>query len=311
MAHFTSRRNRMAYWFLAPTVLGMAFVHVLPIVQGIWLSFLAARKSNLQLYLDAPLPDNGLFGNYKDVLFNSSSALHAGMADAVRNTFWYALLVTLGTSVFGLMGALLLHRAFRGRSLARTLLLFPWVVPTYVVGLLWGFMWQQDTGIVNIVLHDWLHLISYRPVWLLGPNTLWAIIIPTIWRFWPYSMLLLLAGLQNIPHEVYEAADLDGATVWQKFRRITMPLLSPVWSLLLLNGLIFNVYSFNIVIMMFGNGAGFPGRYGDLLMTAIFRNSFQMWDFGHGAAMSVLLMLGMIALVVVWYRIFRNDLTNE
>jgi len=80
---------------------------------------------------------------------------------------------------------------------------------------------------------------------------------------------------------------------------------------LLLNGLIFNVYSFNIVIMMFGNGAGFPGRYGDLLMTAIFRNSFQMWDFGHGAAMSVLLMLGMIALVVVWYRIFRNDLTNE
>lgn len=302
------RKNRMAYWFLAPTVAGMVFVHLLPIVQGIWLSFLASRKDNLILYLKAPLPDNGVLGNYKDVLFDPHSPLHAGMMDAVRNTFWYALLVTLGTTLAGLFGALLLNRKFAGRSVARTLFLFPWIVPTYVVGLLWGFMWQQENGIVNILLHDWLHLLSSKPQWLLGPNTLWAIIIPTIWRFWPYSMLMLLAGLQNIPGEVYEAAEIDGASAWQKFRHITFPLLRPVWSVLLLNGMLFNVYSFNIVIMMFGNGAGFPGKNGDLMMTAIFRNSFQMWDFGHGAAMSVLLMIAMLSLVVAWYRIFRKDL---
>jgi multiple sugar transport system permease protein len=235
--------------------------------------------------------------------------LQVGMLDAVRNTFWYALIVTLGTSILGLVGAMLLNRHFKGRGLARTLMLFPWIIPTYVVGLLWGFMWQQDSGIVNIVLHDWLHLVSEKPQWLLGPNTLWAIILPTIWRFWPYSMLMLLAGLQNIPQDIYEAASLDGAGAWMKFRQITLPLLAPVWSVLILNGMIFNVYSFNIVIMMFGNGAGFPGKHGDLIMTAIFRNSFQMWDFGHGAAMSVILMVAMIALVVVWYRIFRRDLT--
>ncbi len=307
MGPLERRRSHLAYWFILPTAIGMLLVHLLPLVQGVWLSFLDSRKGNLELYLRAPTPAAGPLGNYYDVLFDPS--LHAGLGDALRNTFWYTILVTLGTSVLGMIGALLLNRTFRGRSAARTLMLFPWVVPTYVVGLLWGFMWQQDTGIVNIVLQG-LHLVSGKPVWLLGPNTLWAIVIPTIWRFWPYSMIMILAGLQSIPHEVYEAADLDGATMWQKFRRITMPLLAPVWAILLLNGLIFNVYSFNIVIMMFGNGSGFPGKYGDLLMTAIFRNSFQMWDFGHGAAMSVLLMIIMLAVVGIWYRIFRRDLEN-
>lgn len=299
-------RSRLAWWFLAPTLVGMLLVHFLPMVQAVWLSFLAARKSNLQLYLRAPLPEGGLLGNYHDVLFDPN--MQVGMLDAVRNTFWYALFVTAGTTILGMIGALLLHREFRGRGLARTLLLFPWIVPTYVVGLLWGFMWQQDSGIVNIVLHDWLHLVDHRPQWLLGPNTLWAIILPTIWRFWPYSMLMLLAGLQNVPKDLLDAAELDGAGPWIRFRQILLPLLTPVWSVLLLNGMLFNVYSFNIVIMMFGNGAGFPGKHGDLIMTAIFRNSFQMWDFGHGAAMSVLLMSVMLVLVVTWYRIFRKDL---
>jgi multiple sugar transport system permease protein len=155
---------------------------------------------------------------------------------------------------------------------------------------------------------DWLGLLDDKPVWLLGTNTLWAIVIPTIWRQWPFSMLMLLAGLQGIPKDIYEAASLDGAGPWKRFTQITWPLLKPVWAILILHGMIFNVYSFNIVIMMFGNGAGFPGKYGDLLMTNIFRNSFQMWDFGSGAATSSLLMLAMVALVFIWFRIFRNSL---
>src|SRR5690606_13833777 len=194
---------------------------------------------------------------------------------------------------------------------ARTLMLFPWIVPTYVVGLLWGFLWQQEVGLINIILVDWLHITDQKPTRLIGPNTMWAIIIPTIWRQWPFSMLMLLAGLQGIPKDVYEAAEIDGANAWHSFRRITWPLLKPVWAILILHGLIFNVYSFNIVIMMFGNGAGFPGKYGDLLMTALFRNSFQMWDFGTGAAMSSLLMLAMMTLVFLWYRIFKDQLSGK
>ncbi|MBU0687522.1 MAG: sugar ABC transporter permease [Candidatus Margulisbacteria bacterium] len=299
----------------------------------------------------------------------------------------------------------MLNRRFRGRALARTLFLFPWIVPTYVTGLLWGFMWQRGVGIINIFLYDVLHihiwaakinpiwnglglgfiiqkfndfigisarglnyistsaplivniflfifalvgpillyfylekkyspqvggiaflvvatylfLISfniqfptqfsteYKAFWLLGTNTIWAIIIPTIWRYWPLSMLMLLAGLQTIPEELYEAAAIDGASPWRRFWMITWPLLKPVWAILILFGLIYNVYSFNIVIMMFGFGAGFPGEWGDLMMTNIFRNSFMQWNFGTGAAASVLLMLVMIVIVNFWMRFYRSS----
>jgi len=302
----TLRKHRVAYLFLLPTLLGMLVLQILPLAQGLYLGFLRSRKDKLLDYLAAPWA--GL-ENYRNVLLNPDSPIRSGLWDALRNTIQYTIAVTIGTLIVGLLAALLVNREFRGRSVARTLMLFPWIVPTYVVGLLWGFMWQKEVGFVNIVLVDWLHLLNFKPTWLIGPNTIWAIIIPTVWRQWPFSMLMLLAGLQNIPRDVYEAAHIDGASPWQSFRHITWPLLRPVWAILLLHGLIFNVYSFNIVIMMFGNGAGFPGKNGDLLMTNIFRNSFQMWDFGSGAAMSSLLMLGMVTVIFVWYRAFKDSLS--
>jgi multiple sugar transport system permease protein len=301
-------RHKVPYLFLLPTVLGMLLLQAAPILQGLYLGFLQSRKDKLLAYLGAPWA--GL-DNFREILFNPASPIRSGLGDAVRNTALYTVFVTIGTIAVGMGMALLVNREFRFRAAARTLMLFPWIVPTYVVGLLWGFLWQKEVGLVNIILVDWLHLFAEKPTWLLGPNTLWAIIIPTIWRQWPFAMLMLLAGLQSIPKDVYEAAEIDGAGPWQAFRRITWPLLKPVWAILILHGLIFNVYSFNIVIMMFGNGSGFPGKHGDLLMTDLFRNSFQMWDFGAGAAMSSLLMLAMMALVFIWYRAFRDQLTGK
>ena len=301
-------KHRVAYLFLLPAALGMFLLQIIPLAQGLYLAFLRSRKEKLLDYLNAPFV--GL-RNFQDILFNPDSPIRSGLWDAVRNTGVYAVAVTLGTLAVGMAAALLVNREFRGRSSARTLMLFPWIVPTYVVGLLWGFLWQQEAGLINIILVDWLHLFHDKPVWLLGGNTLWAIIIPTVWRQWPFSMLMLLAGLQGISKDVYEAAEIDGAGPWKAFRHITWPLLKPVWAILILHGLVFNVYSFNIVIMMFGNGAGYPGKYGDLLMTNIFRNSFQMWDFGSGAAISSLLMLAMITLVFIWYRVFRDQLSAK
>ena len=194
----------------------------------------------------------------------------------------------------------------RGQNIFRALFLFPWVVPTYVTGLLWGFMWQKEIGVINIVLVDWLRLFPSKPFWLLGPNTMWAIIIPTVWRYWPLSMLMLLAGMQSIPDELYEAAEIDGASGWKKFWAITFPMLKPVWAILLLFGLIYNTYSFNIVIMMFGFGAGYPGEWGDLMMTNIFRNTFQQWSFGVGAAASVLLLIVMVVIVNFWFKFYQK-----
>jgi multiple sugar transport system permease protein len=152
-----------------------------------------------------------------------------------------------------------------------------------------------------------IHFSPEKPFWLMGdPRTLAAIIIPTVWRGWPHPMLMLLAGLQTISTDYYEAADIDGANGWTKFWKITLPLLKPVWAILILFGLIFNVYSFNIVVMMFGNGAGFPGEWGDLMMPNIFRNSFQRWDFGAGAAVSFLFMVVMLFIINWWYKFYQK-----
>lgn len=396
------RKHRFAYYFIMPTVTGMLILHFLPIIQGIFMSFLRLNQFTINQYLSAPFIG---FKNYYTILFEAESPIRIGLLDAVRNTVIYSIFVTVGTLTIGTTVSLMLNRRFRGRALARTLFLFPWIVPTYVTGLLWGFMWQRGVGIINIFLYDVLHIhvlagrinpiwnalglsfiiqkfndfisvsnqgmgyisshaplfvnvilfvsvifglfftyfylekkksaqvggitflvlavylflvsfniqfptqfsTQYKAFWLLGTNTIWAIIIPTIWRYWPLSMLMFLAGLQTIPEELYEAASIDGATPWRKFWMITWPLLKPVWAILILFGLIYNVYSFNIVIMMFGFGAGFPGEWGDLMMTNIFRNSFMQWNFGTGAAASVLLMLVMIVVVNFWMRFYRSS----
>lgn len=297
------KQNRIAYVFLLPTLLAMLFLHIFPIMQGIYMSFLELNQFTLSQYLLAPFV--GLDNFYK-VLIDVNSPIRIGLFEAVRNTVIYTLLVTVGTLGVGMVVALMLNRKFFGRSLVRTLFLFPWIIPTYVTGLLWGIMWLKEGGLINVMLVDWLHLLPFKPSWLTGANTIWAIIIPTIWRYWPLSMLMLLAGLQTIPEELYEAADIDGAGPWRKFWMITWPMLQPVWFILILFGLISNTYSFNIVIMMFGFGAGFPGEWGDLMMTNIFRNSFQLWNFGTGAAASVLLLIVMVAIVNVWFRLYKQ-----
>lgn len=298
------KRNKLAYGLITPALIAMIIIHVIPIVSGIMMSFLNLNQFTLKKFLKAPFI--GL-GNYKTVLLDPNSTLRSGFFDAFRNTAIFAIICSILVISIGLLLAVLLNRKFRFQGLARTLLMTPWVVPSFVVGLLWGFMWQQD-GVINKIIVDILHIFPEGTYWLTGPKVLVAIMIPTIWRTVPFVMLMLLAGLQQIPDDYYEAAEIDGANTWQKFRHITLPLLRSVLSVQILNGIINYVYSFNIVAMMFGHGAGFPGKYGDLLMTNINRNSFQIWQFGPGAAATVIVMICVLSLVGVWYKVFQNDL---
>lgn len=309
------KKYKLAYIFMTPAIVALLLLHLIPLLQGFYMSFLRLNQFTISKYLGAPFI--GL-QNYYDALFNPNSPIRMGLFSAARNTFIYAIIVTLATISIGMIVAMMLSRAFRGRSMVRSLFLFPWIVPSFVVGLLWGFMWQKNSGIINIILYDFLHINNWlgflgihfspeKPFWLMGdPRTLAAIIIPTVWRGWPHPMLMLLAGLQTISTDYYEAADIDGANGWTKFWKITLPLLKPVWAILILFGLIFNVYSFNIVVMMFGNGAGFPGEWGDLMMPNIFRNSFQRWDFGAGAAVSFLFMVVMLFVINWWYKFYQK-----
>lgn len=298
------KKNKLAYGLIAPALIAMFIVHLIPIVSGIWMSFLKLNQFTLHQFLGAPFV--GL-ENYTTVLLDPNSTMRSGFLDALRNTAIFAVICSILVIGIGLLLAILLNRKFKFQGLARTLLMTPWVVPSFVVGLLWGFMWQQD-GIINKILVNVFHVIPEGPYWLTGPKVMIAIIIPTIWRTVPFVMLMLLAGLQQIPVDYYEAAEIDGANSWQQFKAITLPLLRSVLSIQILNGIISYVYSFNIVAMMFGHGAGFPGKYGDLLMTNINRNSFQIWQFGPGAAATVIVMICVLGLVALWYKVFQDDL---
>ncbi|WP_337845224.1 sugar ABC transporter permease [Thermus sp.] len=298
------RRYGFAYALVAPALLGMLLVHYGPMIQGIYLAFLDLRLETLRLWLGAPFV--GL-ANFQELLFNPHSTFRAGFLYALRTTFLYTLVVNLLTLGLGLLMAHVLNRSLFLRGLWRSLLLLPWVIPAYVVGLLWGFLWLKD-GMVNHLLVDVLHLLPERPQWLIGPFTFVAITLPAVWRGWPFAMITYLAALQSIPQELYEAARVDGATPWQRFRYVTWPLLRPVTAVLLLYGTIWNFYSFNLVYMMFGHGAGYPGEWGDLLMANLFRNTFGLWRFGLGAAASLMYMLLALLFVLLWYRIYREDL---
>jgi multiple sugar transport system permease protein len=305
------KNYQMAYLLVSPVVFCMFLIHFIPGGLGVYMSFLDLKQSTWLKFLGAPFI--GL-DNYNTLFTSTNNPLATQVQMAARNTFLYAIVTNIGTIGLGLGAALLINREFKGRGIIRSLLLLPWVVPTFVVGLLWGFMFRIDTGIVNTIITDWLHLTgpNDRISWLQNFNVFWAITIPTIWRGYPFTMILLLSGLQTISTEFYEAAQIDGATPWQRFRHITLPLLKPIFAVVTLWGVIGSAYAFNLVSTMFGKGAGFPGEWGDLLQTAVQRNTFNgSLRYGLGSAATTVFMIAMLIFVAIWYRVFRSTLTVE
>ena len=297
-----SSQRRLVAGLVAPAVIFMVLVHLLPAAGGLYLSFKDLNLFTFSRLFDAPWA--GL-DNYRAALFEGDNPLRSGFVGAVQNTAVYTFWTVTGTLGGGLAVALLLNRQMRGIKVVRTLMLTPWIVPSFVVAVLFQFMWQSDVGIVNKVLVDYLGVLGDRPVWLAGDNALWAMIIPSIWRGLPLNMLLFLAALQAIPKELEEAAAIDGAGALRRFRHITLPLLRPLIGIQLLFGVIYSVYQFSIPYVMFGSN---PGPDADLMMTLIVRQSFSNNLFGFGAAASVLLMFVMLVWVLIWYRAFRRDL---
>jgi multiple sugar transport system permease protein len=297
----TWRRNRFAWALVAPALTFMVLVHIVPMLAGVYVGFLKLNTFTLPQLFGAPFIG---FDNFKG-LFQSSNPLHDGFFNAARNTGIYTFTVVVGTIGGGLGVALLLNRSFPGQRVVRTLMLTPWVIPSFVVATLWQFMWQHDAGIINRILVDYTHLLSHKPTWLLGNNTMWAIVIPSIWRGLPLPMLFFMAGLSAMPPELHEAAKIDGAGAWRRFRYITFPLLRPLIGIQLLFGVIYAAYQFAIPYIMLGSD---PGPRADLLMTLIVRQAFDNSLYGYGAAISTLLMLAMAVWVAIWYRAFRRDL---
>jgi multiple sugar transport system permease protein len=307
------RRSRTAYSFIAPAALVMLLVHLIPTLQALYMSFLDTDVTYLARPLSAPFV--GL-EHYRRILggllFGAEDQLIRDLGQALVNSSYFLFFVQLGTTCIGLLLALLLNRDFRGRGLARTLVLLPWVVPTFVVGIIFQFVWLQRGGLANRVLVDWLGLVDEPLSWLIGPRSRIALILPAIWRGIPFTAVQYLAALQVVPEELYEAAEVDGANAWHKFRHISLPFLVPLLFITNLFGLVFNFFGFgpyNIAVSLFSSDN--LGRYNNLLTIGIVRQTFNNQLYGYGAAASVLMMIVALGVVFVWYRTFRARLISE
>jgi multiple sugar transport system permease protein len=199
--------------------------------------------------------------------------------------------------LLGTTAAVYMQENFRGRGFLRAVFLVPYALPVYAAVITWAFMFQRDNGLVNHVLHDQLGLTDSPSFWLIGDNSFVALLVVSVWKGWPFAFLIVMAGLQNIPKELYEAASIDGAGMVQQLRRITLPSLRPVNQVLVLVLFLWTFNDFNTPYVLFGKAAP---EAADLISIHIYQSSFVTWNFGTGSAMSVLLLLFLLVVTGVY-----------
>jgi multiple sugar transport system permease protein len=193
--------------------------------------------------------------------------------------------------------ALVLQQSFRGRGVLRTVFLVPYALPIYAGVITWSFMLQRDNGLVNHVLVENLHVLDHASFWLIGDKAFLSMVVVAVWRSWPFAFLMLTAGMQSIPTELYDASAVDGAGVWRQARYITLAMLRPVNVVLILMLFLWTFNDFNTPFVLFGPTAP---KSADIMSIHIYSNSFVNWNFGLGSAMSVLLLLFLLLVSGVW-----------
>ena len=284
-----NRRSRKPGWWLpyallAPAVVFELLIHVIPMVTGIWMSFLKLTRAYIANWGEAPFVG---VQNYQ-VALDFNGAVGEALLRSFLLTCGFTVLVVGLAWGMGMAAAVALQKKFRGRGLFRTLFLVPYALPMYAGIIAWKFMLQKDTGAVNHFLYDNLGLGGEKPFWLIGDNAFVAIVVVALWRLWPFAFLMLMAGLQSIPDDVYEASAVDGARPLRQWRSITLPMLRPVNLVLVLVMFLWTFNDFNTPFVLFGMA---QPPAGDLISFHIYNASFLNWNFGSGAAMSVLLLI--------------------
>src|SRR3954449_9324001 len=212
--------RRLAFFMVAPSMALIALVALWPIIYAIWLSL--HQYSLITAGLSRWASPAGL-GNYKSALFGD---MCSDSWTATRITFAFTIASVFLETIIGLGMAMAMHAAFKGQGLLRTVVLVPWAVLTVVTAIMWRTIFEAPLGLVPSVLEK--VGIGEKVVWLgQKPYALIVMIIADVWKTAPFMALLILAGLQVIPGDLYEAAKVDGAKTWQRFTRITLPLLKP------------------------------------------------------------------------------------
>ena len=280
-----NRRTLFILVFLLPALLIMFGVIVYPFFYNIVLSF-----SNMSLRH---------FRDWKIIGFRQYVKVFT------ENTFYVVFLKTLIWTfvnvifhvTIGVFLALLLNRkSLRFKPIFRTLLILPWAIPQVITALTWRSMFNYEYGAINIFIAKYLNMSPVE--WLLRPfEAFTACIITNVWLGFPFMMVVALGGLQSIPSELYEAADIDGTSAWQKFKNITVPFLRPVMAPAITLGIIWTFNNLNIVWLV--SNCGEPSDQTHILVSYVYKAAFNLYRYGYAAALSVVIFL--ILLVIGIY----------
>ncbi|MDZ8238971.1 MAG: sugar ABC transporter permease [Nostoc sp. ChiQUE01a] len=278
------REQRTAWILLTPALLLLLLVFGYPILRAFWLSVFT-RNLGTEL-----------------------QPVFSGLENYVRmagdGRFWQSLWITTVFTtasvvlelLLGLLIALVLNQAFLGRGLVRTIAILPWALPTALIGLAWAWIFNDQFGVVNDILRR-VGLIQTGINWLGDPTlAMIALIFADIWKTTPFISILLLAGLQSISKDLYEAYSVDGATAWQSFRNITLPLLLPQILIAVLFRFAQAFGIFDLIAVMTGGG---PGGATEVVSLYIYSTVMRYLDFGYGAALVVVTFLILVTGVAI------------
>jgi multiple sugar transport system permease protein len=285
------RKNAVAYSFILPNLLGFAIFTLIPMVFALGLSFARWDGAN-------PMAFVGL-KNFARMLRDETFGI------SMKNTILYVVGTVPTTLILSLLLAMLLNTQIRGRNFFRAAFFFPYVASLVAVAVVWNMMFHPSMGPVNNLLR-WIG-VKNPPAW--SASTTWA--LPTvigagIWKNVGYYMIIYLAAIQGIPRELYEAARIDGASDWQSFHKVTIPLLAPVTFFV---SIMLTIQSFKVFDLVYMMTMGGPGRATNVLVYTIYDSAFVSFDYGYSSAIAVVLLAIVLAITVFQFRMEKKWVT--
>jgi trehalose/maltose transport system permease protein len=280
-----NNKTRTAWLFLAPMLLVLLLVAVWPLGRTIWFSFTDANINNLEtskfVGLENYFGEFGLFANPN----NTDGFFASDWGISILNTLKFSIVSVTLETVLGLAVAMLLNQEFKGRTLVRTAVLVPWAIPTIVSAKMWGWMLHDQFGVINQWLFD-LGWIAEKIAWTAQPEyAMWTVVAVDVWKTTPFMALLILAALQTLPKDCYEAAQVDGVHPLRVFWKVTLPLIKPALMVAVIFRLLDALRVFDLIYVLTSNNnttismSGFVRRemidngymgYGSAASTALF-----------------------------------------
>jgi multiple sugar transport system permease protein len=276
---------------IAPGVLLILALTVYPVAYAIWLSLLEKHSF---------FPEQRFVGLQNYVYLWGDAEFWTSLWLGVVYSFWT---ITLQI-ILGVAAALILHQSFRGRALARGIVLFPYMIPTIVAVILWKWLLNDTYGFVNYALIS-LGIVRDPISWLGADHIMLSLIVISIWQFFPFVLLAILARLQTIPEELYEAAKVDGASAVGRFTHITLPQIRGILFVVILLRSIWMFTKFDTVWLL-GEGAG-AGRFIRTLPVYAYMRTLTYYQAGLGSALAVVMFGVLMVSVVIYFRLFRRE----